>query len=59
MLGLSEEEYRKECLFGFGRAEECATLVALRVMDVLCASPEANPIVCKWLEMEIIEALGQ
>lgn len=59
MLGLSEAEYRKECLFGFGRAEECATPVALRVMDVLCASPAANPIVCKWLEMEIVEALGQ
>ncbi|OBZ70828.1 hypothetical protein A0H81_09048 [Grifola frondosa] len=37
MLGLSEVEYRKGCLGGYGRAEECAVAVGQRVLDVLQA----------------------
>lgn len=59
LIGLSESEYRKECLYGFGRAEQCATTVALRVLDVLHTNPDAHPVVSRWLEMEIAEALEQ
>ena len=35
LLGLSEAEYRKGCLGGFGRAEECGIAVGERVLAVL------------------------
>jgi hypothetical protein len=57
LIGLSETGYRQECLSGFGRAEECAITVASRVLEVL-RTDAAHPLVCKWLEMEIAEALG-
>lgn len=41
MLGLSDDEYRKGCLSGFGRAEECALAVGQRVLDVLRADARA------------------
>lgn len=55
MLGISEEEYRKGCLSGFGRAEECTVTVAQRVMDVLQTDPLANTTVIRWLEMALAE----
>lgn len=55
MLGLSEDEYRKGCLSGFGRAEECATAVAQRMLDSLCTGSHDGAVVCKWLELEIVE----
>jgi hypothetical protein len=54
MLGLSEDEYRKGCLAGFGRAEECGIPVGQRVLDGL--RPEAT-VVVKWLEMEVTASL--
>jgi len=59
MIALSEDQYRKECLSGFGRAEECSTTVALRVLDALGTNHNAHPVVSRWLEMEIAEALEQ
>jgi hypothetical protein len=50
MLGLSEDEYRKGCLAGFGRAEECGIAVGQRILDVL--RPDAT-VVVDWLEMEV------
>ncbi|RPD54760.1 hypothetical protein L226DRAFT_611195 [Lentinus tigrinus ALCF2SS1-7] len=35
ILGYAEAEYRKECLSGFGRAEECGLAVGERVLKVL------------------------
>ncbi|KAH0589234.1 hypothetical protein J132_03836 [Termitomyces sp. J132] len=58
LIGLSATQYRKECLSGFGRAEECATTVALRIQDVLPNNPDVHPVVSKWLDMEITEALN-
>ncbi|KAG5646811.1 hypothetical protein DXG03_002188 [Asterophora parasitica] len=58
MIGLSEDQYRKECLSGFGRAEECSNTVALRALDALLANPDAHPVVSRWLEMEIAEAMA-
>ncbi|KAG6862342.1 hypothetical protein C0995_016040 [Termitomyces sp. Mi166 len=44
LIGLSEAQYRKECLSGFGRAEECAITVARRVQDVLFQNPNVYPL---------------
>lgn len=57
LIGLPEDQYRKECLAGFGRAEECSTNVALSVLDALGGNPGVHPVVSTWLEMEIAEAL--
>jgi hypothetical protein len=61
ILGLSEERYRKECLTGFGRAEECTAVVAQKVLDVLSnqsgllSDPAAEAVV-RWLKAEITTA---
>ena len=55
MLGISEDEYRKGCLSGFSRAEECAIPVAQRVMEILQLDAPANEVVIKWLEIELLE----
>lgn len=52
LLGLSESEYRKGCLSGIGRAEECAPVIAHRVMHALRAHTDANEIVYRWLQLE-------
>ncbi len=54
-LGLSESEYRKGCLSGIGRAEECAPVVAHRVMHSLGIHMDANEIVYLWLQLETAE----
>ncbi|KAG6866641.1 hypothetical protein C0991_000751 [Blastosporella zonata] len=59
LIGLSASQYRKECLSGFGRAEECAITVARRVLDVLSNNQDVHPVVSRWLDMEIVEALDQ
>lgn len=58
ILGLPEERYRRECLAGFGRAEECTAAVGQRVLDVLSNQPglSFDPIaeaVVRWLKTEI------
>lgn len=55
ILGLEEVEYRRGCLAGFGRAEECAALVGNRVLDALHAESSAGGIVTRWLEAELLE----
>ncbi|KAF9474582.1 hypothetical protein BDN70DRAFT_310289 [Pholiota conissans] len=55
MLGIGEEEYRKGCLTGFSRAEECTLAIAQQVVDVLQADVASNKIVIQWLEMELAE----
>ncbi|KAF7979869.1 hypothetical protein HWV62_40639 [Athelia sp. TMB] len=58
ILGLSEEEYRKGCLPGFSRAEDCAAVVGQRVLDALASQTPSSDaqIVIKWLESEIAAA---
>ena len=58
ILGLSEERYRRECLTGFGRAEECTAVVGQRVLDVLSGQPglSSDPVadaVIRWLKTEV------
>ncbi|RDX42055.1 hypothetical protein OH76DRAFT_1411509 [Lentinus brumalis] len=62
ILGYAESEYRKECLSGFGRAEECGVPVGERVLRVLRADPAVRAqagvdVVLRWLEREV--ALGR
>jgi hypothetical protein len=54
MVGLSDQEYRKVCLSGFGRAEECEAVVAQRVLDTLWEDTKVNPNVVEWIENEIL-----
>lgn len=56
LLGIPEEEYRNNCLSGFGRAEECTVTIAQRVMDELQTHPSMNVIVIQWLGMELEDA---
>jgi len=56
LLGISEEEYRNNCLSGFGRAEECTVTIAQRVMDELQTNPSMNVIIIQWLGMELEDA---
>ena len=58
ILGLPEERYRRECLAGFGRAEECIAAVGQRVLDVLSGQPGllSDPVaeaVVRWLKTDI------
>ncbi|KAE9408569.1 hypothetical protein BT96DRAFT_953866 [Gymnopus androsaceus JB14] len=55
VLGLSEEDYRNSCLTGFGRADECATPVGLRVCAHLRASASTRTVLLAWLEKEIAD----
>lgn len=55
ILGLAEAEYRKSCLSGFGRAEECGIAVGERVLEVLRADPavKGSDALMRWLEREL------
>ncbi|KAF8621540.1 hypothetical protein AX15_007712 [Amanita polypyramis BW_CC] len=53
MVGLSEEEYRRFCLSGFGRAEECEAVVARRVLDTLRKDTNVDPALRHWIEKEV------
>jgi hypothetical protein len=55
VLGLSEEDYRNNCLTGFGRADECAAPVGLRVCEYLRASSSTGNVLLAWLEKEIAD----
>jgi hypothetical protein len=59
MLGIPDGEYRKGCLHGFSRAEECAGAVGQRVLDNLTvddAQSGATEVVKNWLEVEVSTA---
>ena len=68
LVGYAEGEYRRECLSGFGRAEECGVPVGERVLRVLRAElgvggrglaqgqpgqGEETEMVLRWLEREL------
>lgn len=59
MIGISEDEYRKGCLPGFSRAEECSAAVGQRVLDCMStdqAPNAASRVVQQWLEVEVATA---
>ncbi|PFH52040.1 hypothetical protein AMATHDRAFT_57755 [Amanita thiersii Skay4041] len=53
IIGVPEEEYRKACLSGFGRAEECGAAIAHRVIDAWRFEHGAGHEMINWLEREI------
>lgn len=55
MVGLSDQEYRKVCLSGFGRAEECEAVVSRHVLGTLWDDTKVNPSVVEWIENEILD----
>ncbi|KAG6821044.1 hypothetical protein H0H93_007934 [Arthromyces matolae] len=59
LLGFGDAQYRKECMSGFGRAEQCAITVAHRVLESLRSNTDVHSVVYRWLDMEVIEALEQ
>lgn len=54
MVGLSDQEYRRVCLSGFGRAEECETVIAQRVLDTLWKDTHVDLSVLGWIENQIL-----
>ena len=52
ILGMGEDVYRRNCLSGFGRAEECGVPVCQRVLDVLRRGDEGGGVepLLRWLE---------
>ncbi|KAF8348156.1 hypothetical protein F5887DRAFT_634124 [Amanita rubescens] len=54
MVGLSDQEYRKVCLSGFSRAEECETVIARRVLDTLWKDTHVDLSVLGWIENQIL-----
>jgi len=53
ILGISEQEYRKGCLSGFSRAEECDETVGQRILDILKTDTVPHYVVTQWLETEL------
>ncbi|VDC01659.1 unnamed protein product [Peniophora sp. CBMAI 1063] len=56
MLGLEEAEYRRGCLAGFGRAEECVPSVGRRALEVLKREGGEDALVM-WLDAEVKAAV--
>jgi hypothetical protein len=42
IINVSEDDYRKNCLSGFGRAEQCGSIVGHSVLDFLSARPSTS-----------------
>ena len=55
MIGIAESEYRESCLSGFGRAEECASVVIQRMLDVL-GSEESTDDARSWILVQFLES---
>ncbi|CAK5265708.1 unnamed protein product [Mycena citricolor] len=55
MLGLAEEDYKKACLSGFGRAEECASAVGQRVLHIMRRESTSPAVIVEWLEDELAD----
>ncbi|KAF9237514.1 hypothetical protein BU15DRAFT_48568 [Melanogaster broomeanus] len=55
IINIPEDEYRKSCLAGFGRAEQCGPIVAQNVLDALHAlpGPELQSFLVNWLEIRV------
>lgn len=55
LCNVSEDAYRKDCLAGFARAEQCGPVVAQRILDEIYARPVVDPSECfvNWLEARL------
>lgn len=55
IVGMSELDYRKNCLSGFNRADDCEELVGQHVIGMLRAEPGSPGalMTARWLERQI------
>ncbi|KAG9316701.1 hypothetical protein JVU11DRAFT_2761 [Chiua virens] len=55
LLNIPEEVYRKDCLTGFGRADQCGPIVGQRLLDEIYTGPVTDPSEClvDWLEAHL------
>ncbi|KAG1802683.1 uncharacterized protein HD556DRAFT_705890 [Suillus plorans] len=53
IINVSEDEYRKSCLSGFGRAEQCSNIIGHSVLDFLRDQGGLQSIVEQWLENRV------
>lgn len=49
IINISEDEYRKNCLSGFGRAEQCSSIIGHSVLDFLRVQGGLESLVAQWL----------
>lgn len=49
IINVSEDEYRKSCLSGFGRAEQCSSIIGHSVLDFLRVRGSLQSLVAQWL----------
>lgn len=49
IVNVSEDEYRKNCLSGFGRAEQCGSIIGHSVLDFLHVQGGLHSLVAQWL----------
>jgi hypothetical protein len=49
IINISEDEYRKSCLSGFGRAEQCSSIIGHSVLDFLRVQGGLQSLVAQWL----------
>jgi len=49
IINVSEDEYRKSCLSGFGRAEQCSNVIGHSVLDFLRDQGGLQSLVEQWL----------
>ncbi|KAG1878095.1 hypothetical protein DFJ58DRAFT_648911 [Suillus subalutaceus] len=49
IINVSEDGYRKNCLSGFGRAEQCSSIVGHSVLDFLHIQGGLQSLVAQWL----------
>ncbi|KAG2146466.1 uncharacterized protein EDB93DRAFT_1086371 [Suillus bovinus] len=49
IINVSEGEYRKSCLSGFGRAEQCGNIIGHNVLDFLHVQGDSQSLVAQWL----------
>jgi hypothetical protein len=55
IINIPEDEYRKHCLSGFGRAEQCGSIIGQNVLDAIHALPASEPqgFLTNWLEIRV------
>ncbi|KAG2345683.1 hypothetical protein BDR05DRAFT_960607 [Suillus weaverae] len=49
IINVSEDEYRKSCLSGFGRAEQCSSIIGYSVLDFLRVQGGLQSLAAQWL----------
>ncbi|KAG8214016.1 hypothetical protein J3R82DRAFT_10771 [Butyriboletus roseoflavus] len=58
LCNVSEDAYRRDCLAGFARAEQCGPVVAQRILDEVYSRPVVDSSECfvDWLEARLSQS---